>query len=257
MRARRFILTAILMVLAAICSAELDAQRSFSEHNSTMASLQPALVTPLVAPDPRLLQYARFSVSHEYPATGTETDSYGNGRGAGIIANRRFEFDVLPRPYIQHDGSAEDGFGDTSAVAKYRIASGNAEHGSFDVAAILGHCFATGSHKNGATTDSFNPVLAAGYAFRSRFDVITSLGGIMPTGKIHAQGRSVAWNAVTQAHVTPHVWFEVTMARCRTSSLRRRFTSSVQRRGGHIIHSSSLTAACRSRRPAFTPTITI
>jgi hypothetical protein len=209
MRARRFILTAILMVLAAICSAELDAQRSFSEHNSTMASLQPALVTPLVAPDPRLLQYARFSVSHEYPATGTETDSYGNGRGAGIIANRRFEFDVLPRPYIQHDGSAEDGFGDTSAVAKYRIASGNAEHGSFDVAAILGHCFATGSHKNGATTDSFNPVLAAGYAFRSRFDVITSLGGIMPTGKIHAQGRSVAWNAVTQAHVTPHVWFEV------------------------------------------------
>jgi hypothetical protein len=31
----------------------------------------------------------------------------------------------------------------------------------------------------------------------------------MPTGKIAAQGRSIAWNALTQAHATAHVWFEV------------------------------------------------
>jgi hypothetical protein len=39
--------------------------------------------------------------------------------------------------------------------------------------------------------------------------VISSLGGTLPTGKIATQGRSIAWNAVAQAHATPHVWFEV------------------------------------------------
>jgi hypothetical protein len=199
----------MLMAFAVFTSADICAQGSFSEHNSAMASLQPTFVTPLVAPDPRLIQYARFSVSHGFTPSGAETVNYGNGRGAGVIAGRRFEFDFVPPPYIQHNGSAEDGFGDTSVVVKYRIASGNAEHGGFDVAAVLGHCFATGSKKNGATTDSFGPTITAGLAFRRRFDVITSLGGTLPTGKIYSQGRSVIWNSLAQAHLTPHIWFEV------------------------------------------------
>ncbi len=173
-----------------------------------MASLQPAFITPLVAPDPRLLQYARLSVSHEYTAAGAETVNYGNGRGAGIIAGNRFEFDFVPPPYIQHNSTADDGFGDTSGLAKFRIASRDAESGNFDIAAVLGHSFATGSYKNGAATDSYSPAITAGLAFRRRFDVISSLGGTLPTGKIYLQGRSLTWNALAQAHATPHVWFE-------------------------------------------------
>jgi hypothetical protein len=127
----------------------------------------------------------------------------------GIIAGNRYEFDWLPPAYIQHNSNAADGFGDTSTVVKYRIASGNAEHGNFEVSAILGHCFATGSHKNGAATDSFGPTLAAGYAFKKRFDAISTLGGTLPTGKIVAQGRTIAWNSLVQAHATPHVWLEL------------------------------------------------
>ena len=37
----------------------------------------------------------------------------------------------------------------------------------------------------------------------------TTLGGTMPTGKIATQGRSIAWNALMQAHMKPHVWLEV------------------------------------------------
>ena len=199
----------LLTSLLAIGSAGTHAQRPFSEHNSAMTKLQPALITPLIAPDPRLVQYGRFSVSHEYSAAGAETVNYGNGKGDGIISGNRLEFDFIPPPYIQHNSTADDGFGDTSTLVKYRIASGNAEHGNFDVAAILNHCFATGSHKNGATTDSYGPVLTAGFAFKRRFDAISSLGGTMPTGKIHSQGRSIAWNEVAQAHATPHVWFEL------------------------------------------------
>ena len=173
-----------------------------------MAALQPAFITPLVGADPRLIQYVRFSVAHQYTPTGTETISYGNNRGGGIVIGRRFEFDVLPPPYIQHNSSAQDGFGDTATVLKYRIASGNAESGNFDIAASLGHCFATGSHKNGAASNSFTPTVAGGYAFH-RFDVISSVGGTLPTSKTDIQGRSIAWTALAQAHATRHVWFEV------------------------------------------------
>jgi hypothetical protein len=31
----------------------------------------------------------------------------------------------------------------------------------------------------------------------------------MPTGKIVAQGRSIAWNALSQLHAARSVWFEV------------------------------------------------
>jgi len=202
-------LATIFMAGACAASAQQSFYERFTAHNNSMTALQPAFVTPLVEADPRLIQYARASFSKEYTAAGTETVSYGNGRGGGLIAGDRFEFDYMPPAYIQHNSSAVDGLGDTSTLVKYRIASGNAEHGNFDVAAILSHCFATGTYKNGAATDTYGPTLAGGYAFRRRFDVMSSLGGTMPTGKIAAQGRSIAWNALGQVHATKHVWFEV------------------------------------------------
>jgi len=135
--------------------------------------------------------------------------SYGNGRGFGVIALNRFEFDYLPPSYIQHNtATAKDGLGDTSLVGKVRIASGDAEHGNFDVAAILSHSFATGTYKNGAATDAWNPTLVGCLGFR-RFNVQSALGGAMPTGKIAAQGRSITWNALTQLHANAHLWLEL------------------------------------------------
>jgi hypothetical protein len=188
--------------------AQQSFEQRFTAHNSAMTALQPAMVTPLVEADPRLIQYVRASFSNEYTAARTETVSYGNGRGGGVIVGNRIEFDFLPPAYIQHNSSAVDGLGDTSVVGKVRIASGNAEHGNFDVAALLSHSFATGTYKNGAATDTWTPTVAAGRAFR-RFNVQTSLGGTMPAGKIAAQGRSIAWNALTQVHAAAHWWFEV------------------------------------------------
>jgi hypothetical protein len=202
------IFAAAFAMAAGTAAGQQSFEERFAAHNSAMTALQPAFVTPLVECDPRLIQYLRASFSHEYTAARTETVNYGNGRGFGVIAGNRLEFDYLPPSYIQHNSSAVDGLGDTSTLVKYRIASGNAEHGSFDAAALLNHSFATGSYKNGATTDTWGPTLAGGYAFR-RFDVQSSLGGTMPTGKIAAQGRSIAWNALVQAHAAGHVWFEV------------------------------------------------
>jgi hypothetical protein len=213
MKRTAFIFTAVIFFISnSAGSWRLSAQQTFVErltaHNRTMSARQPSFITPLVGTDARLVQYTKFSVSHQYTSTGTETVNYGNGRGTGIIVGNRFEFDFMAPLYIQHNGAADDGFGDTAVLAKYRIASANREGGNYDVAFALGHCFATGSHKNGASTDSFAPTLAAGYAFH-RVDVISSLGGTLPTGKIATQGRAIAWNTVSQAHLKPHVWFEV------------------------------------------------
>ena len=189
--------------------APQSALARFTSHNSVMATMQPSMITPLAAPDPRLVQYEKLSFSNSYTATGTQTVNYGNARGGGIVAFNRVEVDVIPPAYIQHNSSADDGFGDMSVMGKVRIASGNAEHGNYVVAAMLSHNFATGSAKNGALTDAFCPTLVGGLGFKRRFDTITSLGGVMPTGKIAAQGRTIAWNELMQMHATRQVWLEV------------------------------------------------
>jgi hypothetical protein len=198
-------------LLLAGCFAA-SAQQSFTQrvtsHNASMTALQPAMVTPLVAPDPRLVQYAKLSFAHQYTPTGTETISFGNNRGIGLIGGNRFEFDFVPPSYVQRNSKAMDGFGDFSTLVKYRIASGNAQHGNYVVTAILNRCFATGSYKNGALTDSYGPALAGGKTF-GKLDVITSLGGNLPTGKIATQGRSIAWHSVVQAHVSRPLWLEL------------------------------------------------
>lgn len=203
------VLAAAFAAGACTASAQQTFYERFRGHNADMTALQPAMVTPLVEADPRLIQYARFAFSNQYTAARTQTVNYGNGRGAGIIVGNRFEFDYMPPSYIQHNlATAKDGMGDTSLVGKVRIASGNAQHGNFDVAVILIHSFATGTYKNGAATDVFTPTLAACRSF-GRFNLQSALGGTMPTGKIAAQGRSIAWNALTQVHTSTHVWLEL------------------------------------------------
>jgi hypothetical protein len=194
-------------LLTAVASAQSFVERVTSS-NARMTQFQPSWVTPIATSDPRLVQYARFSASHEYTSARTETTNYGNGKGVGLVGGNRFEFDYMPPGYCQHNSSAIDGFGDMGTLVKYRIASGNATHGNYIVSAILSHTFATGSVKNGAVTDSFGPTMAGGYAFR-RFDVVSTLGGTMPTGKIATQGRTVAWNSLVQAHVSRTVWVEM------------------------------------------------
>jgi hypothetical protein len=94
-------------------------------------------------------------------------------------------------------------------LVKYRIVSSNGEHGNFIVTALLGHCFATGSHTNGAKTDSYGPVLLGGIGLNRHFQLESSLGGTLPTGKVATQGRTIAWNLLAQSHATQHVWLEL------------------------------------------------
>ncbi len=174
-----------------------------------MTAVQPTWMTPLIQPDSRLSQAVRLSFSNSYTAAGTQTVNYGNYHTISLIAGNRYQFNFMAPPYIQNNSAAaKDGFGDTQVEGKVRIASGNAQHGNYAVTALLSYNVPTGSHQNGAPTSVYWPNLAAGRAW-GRFNVQTTLGGMMPTGKIAAQGRQIDWNATAQLHATAHLWMDL------------------------------------------------
>jgi hypothetical protein len=195
-------------ISAGVVSAQSSKLEQFRSQNAEVAKLQPVMVTPLVAADPRLIQYVRIPFVNQFTTTGQRTAIYGNGRGIGVICKKRFEFDAYPPAYIQHNGSAKDGFGDTSVLAKYRIASAGAGHGNYILTAMLAHSFATGSATNGARTDVFTPTLAGGVGLKHG-DLISAISGTLPTGKIATQGRTIVYNNAAQWHVNRGTWLEL------------------------------------------------
>jgi hypothetical protein len=204
------------LVLAAILAADAcaaPAQQSFYEklraRNDSMTAVQPTWMTPLIQPDSRLSQSVRLSFSNSYTAAGTKTTNYGNYHTIGLIAGTRFQFNFMAPPYIQNNSATvQDGFGDTQVEGKVRIASGNAQHGNYAVTALLSYSAPTGSHQNGAPSAVYWPNLAAGRAW-GRFNVQSTLGGMMPTGKITAQGRQIDWNVTTQWHTASPLWLDL------------------------------------------------
>jgi hypothetical protein len=203
------------LALAAAFTAGVSAAQAqqsfyqrFRSHNDAMTAVQPVWMAPLIQSDSRLGQFLRLSFSNSYTSAGTQTVNYGNYHTLGLIVCNRVQLNFIAPPYVQnHSATAKDGFGDTQIEGKFRIASGNAQHGNYALTALLTYDAATGSHQNGAPTGVYNPVLAAGRAF-GRFNVQSTLGGLMPAGKIWAQGRQIQWNTTAQLHAGGHLWLD-------------------------------------------------
>jgi len=207
-------LIAALLAAVSVCASlqPAQAQEALWNHlrnnNPNMAALQPAWISPLIQSDARILQGARFSVSRA-SAPGAEIFSYGNNHGFGVIAGDRFEFDFNPPAFFRnHSAALPDGWGNASTQVKFRIASGNAEHGNFAVSAMLEHAFAAGASENAMLSAWDMPRLAAGKSF-GRFDVQSTLGGILPAAKIDRQGRAIEWNFAGQLHTSTRTWCDI------------------------------------------------
>jgi hypothetical protein len=189
------------------------AQQSVYEQlrgkNTAMTAVQPTWMSPLIEPDVRVTQSLRLSFSNSYTAAGTQTVNYGNFHGLGVLAGDRVQINLIAPAYIQNNSAtAKDGFGDPMGEVKFRIASGNAEHGNYALTAMVAETLPTGSYANGAATAVYYPNLAAGKMW-GRFDVQTTLGGMMPTGKIAAQGRQIDWNTTAQVLVGRRLWLDL------------------------------------------------
>ena len=71
---------------------------------------------------------------------------------------------ILDAPlYLQHTASnAQGGLGDTSFLAKYRLAAANEAHGNYIMTAYLGGRVLTRTYKNGSNSAQILPTLAGG-----------------------------------------------------------------------------------------------
>jgi hypothetical protein len=170
---------------------------------------QPHWATPVVTVTPLLVQEFRTDILRQttVPA-GTETWNYGNGKGLELIPFRNVELLINTPPYIQHNSTAMDGFGDVSFVMKYRFFARNEQHGNAIVTMFLAGSYPTGSYSNGAANATVTPTLAAGKGF-GRFDVQSTLGGTIPVQGNQTAGMPVAWNSTLQAHLWRYFWPEV------------------------------------------------
>jgi hypothetical protein len=201
------------MALIAGAAASLNAQDNFFQkwetRTSKVQSKQPSWSVPLVAPYPMLIQVFRADFTRQVTPALTDTWNYGASRGLNLIPGFNSEFDFYYPPYIQHNvKTAKDGFGDVSFLYKYRILSANEKNGNYMLSAQLVSSIPTGSYSNGSTDASVTPTLLAGKGF-GRFDVISSLGGTLPTGDTNKLGRSIAWNTTAQYHLGKYVWPEL------------------------------------------------
>jgi hypothetical protein len=178
-------------------------------RNAAQAKVQPSWMGPLIQSDSRLSQGARASFSHEYAASGSETMNYGNNHTVNFLLSDRVQVNLVAPAYQQnHNPAMKDGFGDTSYEVKYRIASGNAAHGNYALTAMTTYSIPTGSYQNGAAGAALDPTVAVGKMW-GRFDIQTTIGGTLPTGKIAAQGRQIGWNTTGQVAIGNHLWVDL------------------------------------------------
>jgi len=208
-----------LLILPLLLSASLCAQNSpsttsssapasegfyarWSAQTNAIQSKQPAWAVPLATTYTGLFQVVRVDIVRQIAPKLTDTWNFDNSKCVSFITPGNLEFDIDLPPYIKHNTTAVDGWGDFSFLAKYRIASGNAQHGAYALSAWVLTTVPTGQAKNGSTNASLQPNLGAGKSF-GNFDVQTTIGATLPTGTpaSTASGHPVLWNTAAQYRI--------------------------------------------------------
>lgn len=206
---------AFIIILLLIFSGCSLAQSTWTERwlaNVTATqNRQPHWVTPLVLVTPRLEQELRGDFVRESLPDGQQSWNYDNGKGLEIIPQSHIELLFNAPPYLQHtQPGAVNGPGDVSFLMKYRIVAANEQRGNYILTAFFGGSVPTGTYKNGGLSSVLTPTLAGGKGW-GRFDIESTLGGILPVDSVRQVGRAIVWNTVAQQHVGKFLWpeFEV------------------------------------------------
>lgn len=197
----------LLASAGSLCAQDNFFQKWEARTTQTQSN-QPSWAVPLFAPYPMLIQVFRFDAMRQITPARTSTWNYGAGRGLNLVPGFNSEFDVYNPAYFQHNSKTTDGFGDVAFMYKYRIVSGNKKHGDYALSMQLVATIPTGDHTNGSTDASLSPTLLAGKGF-GRFDLVSSLGGTLPTGDNVKLGRSIGWNTTVQYHFGKYLWPEM------------------------------------------------
>lgn len=180
------------------------------DHVTRIQNEEPHWISPLIMTTPRLEQKFREDVVRQSVPGGYIWEYNNNAKGVEFVPLRpiAITLNVVP-PYLQHDvPKAKDGFGDVNFMLKYRFVARNEAKGNYVVTAFLGASVPTGSHQNGSNSATLSPHLAGGKGW-GRFNMESSLGGVLPVDSVRTIGRSIVWNSVAQYHIGRYLWPEV------------------------------------------------
>ena len=182
----------------------------WSARTSAIQSKQPAWSVPLATTYTGLFQVVRADFVRQIAPKGTYTWNIDNSKCISFITPGNLEFDIDLPPYIKHNTTAIDGWGDLSFLGKYRLASGNAQHGAYTLSFYALTTLPTGQAKNGSTNASVQPNIAGGKGF-GNFDVQSTFGATLPTGNpaTNASGRPIVWNTAAQYKIGKVFWPEL------------------------------------------------
>ena len=213
-------LSASLLVLSSVASVYAQGASANESSNgffnkwlaltSATQSKQPPWAVPLVTTYTGLIQVARTDFTRQIAPARTDTWNFDNSKGVNLVPWANTELVVNLPPYIEHNTTAKDGWGDFSFLVKYRFLSGNQQHGSYTLSAWALTTVPSGSFKNGSTNGSVQPNVGGGKGF-GNFDVQTTLGATLPTGTpaTTTSGRPILWNTVAQYRVAKLFWPEI------------------------------------------------
>jgi hypothetical protein len=143
----------------------------------------------------------RMEFVRQTNSKGYDTWNLGNNKGLELIPERHTEIIFGVPPFFDHrQPDVKDGFGDLWFQAKVRMFTRDERRGSAMVTGIVYATIPTGKHANGSCCATWTPTLAAGKGY-GRFDVVSTLGGVLPASNTKGLGRSVAWNTAAQFRV--------------------------------------------------------
>ncbi len=184
--------------------------RGWAARASATQAKQPGWIVPVIMQTTGLIECLRTDFWRQVAPARTTTWNYDTGKGANMIPWARTEIDINLPPYLTHNSSAIDGWGDFSFLAKYRFASGNEKHGNYSANGNVQVTVPTGSYKNGAAAATVTPTLGAGKGF-GKFDVQSTIGAILPMNNTayKTAGRPVLWNVVAQYKIGKYFWPEI------------------------------------------------
>jgi hypothetical protein len=166
---------------------------------------QPHYVAPIVTTHVVLVEQYRYDLSRQQDANGTATANFGASRGLEIIPTTRLEVGISPPPYLTHQSSVPDGFGDVSFQIKYRVSSAPEGKGNYFIGAFFGGSLPTGTAPNGAAHPIFLPTLAVAKGL-GPVDVQATLAAGLPGSGTDLLGRTIVSNTAVNLRIKGAIW---------------------------------------------------
>jgi hypothetical protein len=187
-------------------SAQKDWLDRWMRTVDTVRASQPHFPAPLVTTHVVLVEQYRYDMAWQPdPSGGTVTSNYGASRGLEIIPTTRLEVGISPPPYVVHQSSLPDGFGDLSFQVKYRAFSAPEGHGDYFVGFFFGGSLPTGTAPNGLGHAVFFPTFAAAKGIGA-LDIQSTLAAGLPATGADLLGRTIVFNTAVDYRIKGLIW---------------------------------------------------